>query len=177
MTLEKKERPQSVDDFLRLLPQSSQTISNGQVGLQGAVKSGQATEETVLNSGAETTKKEIEDAWESYKWKHYKLRTILVGILTVFWFLLSCALGVVLACLYLLWNPINLDGLLFDYINGIIMMGCLLGGVILGFLGISRFIHLYVVERPLFKRILKKFIQENYPASGFSEDDFLSFSN
>ena len=52
MKPQKKERPQSVDDFLKLLPQSGQTVSSVQTAFQESVKTEQTTsaaeEETFL---------------------------------------------------------------------------------------------------------------------------------
>ena len=163
MKPQKKERPQSVDDFLRLLPQSSQTISNGQVGLQGAVKSGQATEETVLNSGAETEKKEIEDAWESYKWKHYKLRSFCAGLLHLVIVIMAIIgpvlLGVLLSLL--------LGSYIYDYpvleplimiITGIMMIG-------LCHSYNDDYVKAYI-ERLFFEDIKEDFMQKYYSDSG-----------
>lgn len=58
MKPQKKERPQSVDDFLKLLPQSGQTASSGQIAFQESVKTEQAisaAEETSLLQDAKTT--------------------------------------------------------------------------------------------------------------------------
>jgi len=57
MKPQKKERPQSVDDFLKLLPQSGQTASSGQIAFQESVKTEQAisaAEETSLLQDAKT---------------------------------------------------------------------------------------------------------------------------
>ena len=57
MKPQKKERPQSVDDFLKLLPQNGQTESSGQIAIQESVKAEQTTsaaEETSLLQDAKT---------------------------------------------------------------------------------------------------------------------------
>ena len=57
MKPQKKKRPQSVDDFLKLLPQNGQTASSGQIAIQESVKTEQtisAAEETSLLQDAKT---------------------------------------------------------------------------------------------------------------------------
>ena len=57
MKPQKKERPQSVDDFLKLLPQNGQTSSSVQIAIQESVKTEQTTsaaEETSLLQDAKT---------------------------------------------------------------------------------------------------------------------------
>ena len=62
MKPQKKERPQSVDDFLKLLPQNAQTESSGQIAIQESVKAEQTTsaaEETSLLQDAKSLTNKI----------------------------------------------------------------------------------------------------------------------
>ena len=171
MKPQKKERPQNVDDFLKLLPQSSQMASNGQVGLQGSIKSGQATEETVLNSGAETAKindkKDIETAWKDYKQKHYKLRMTCAGLLYG-----VMALNAVIGPFFFGFLISNLVGIpdnhpVLKYLSGVIYL------VLFGVFGYpflkedengNQYISIYI-ERLFFGKIKEDFMQKYYSDS------------
>ena len=145
--------------------------SNGQVGLQGSIKSGQATEETVLNSGAETAKKkkkkDIETAWKDYKQKHYKLRMTCAGLLYG-----VMALNAVIGPFFFGFLISNLVGIpdnhpVLKYLSGVIYL------VLFGVFGYpflkedengNQYISIYI-ERLFFGKIKEDFMQKYYSDS------------